>query len=122
MKSNIDLTENRDFQKKVRVNTFGSLDHLVKNNKVYIFPWTQKKNGFTQGLVPIGDKQEILKQKKWNQRVSGLICERCGIDNTNRPWSVQYQLCDKCEEHLKLEFTDTPLSIFHHKGEQYESF
>lgn len=114
MKSNIDLTENRDFMQKSSIP--GSIDSfllsILKDSKS-AYPWNSYFDILEEGsltleskpkeLVFTGDKEE-RKSKKYHSDwgANELIeCDRCGAYTKKYPWDMNDStLCKSCEDYI----------------------
>lgn len=107
MKSNVDLTLNRDFRKK---NTnFKSIAQFIKNKKLlwddFRFVNNSSNNDETQ-LIFTGDKFE-RKYKKYVEMRNNQ-CDRCGEILDKFPWYNTQGLCHICDSELESQTKKIP--------------
>lgn len=101
MRSNIDLTLNRDFRKRNR--NLSKVRHLflLKGN----YPWTTSKSASSESindLVFTGTKEDRIYKKKGKEYMNGISCECCGGDFLKKPWEDdKSRLCYPCQDRLK---------------------
>lgn len=113
MKSNVDLTLNRDFQNREISNAlFGEnnikhrLDTMLDDltNRI---PWKQEsfilidsdtdfQQEHTYNMIFTGDKAERKKKKFYNSEYDETICYCCG-EKIAIPWTERGCICKKCQ-------------------------
>ena len=108
MKSNIDLTEGRDFPE--RFSTPNDLITRALLRHVGI-PWKLKYVASdldlhveSDRLFPTGTKAQIKSRLLTDRACSGNYCDRCGANLKDVPWRNLFGLCRKCNAQLALEF------------------
>ncbi|MDF2880160.1 MAG: hypothetical protein K0R54_717 [Clostridiaceae bacterium] len=115
MKSNIDLTESRHFQKDTRDSKIASLnkissDFLVNRIKLIqlnkTFPWDFKRKKLSEEanieLFLTGSKEDRLYKKNCIDYDIGTQCECCGFDFRKKLWlNDSSRLCPKCMNYLE---------------------
>lgn len=111
MRANIDLTENRDFQ-KFKVGTeigFNSdiRDSLIKrgfNIRSFVFPFSVEDYlSNNENLFNVGNREDLERAKFYKGFED--TCERCGFTFSKRPWHRVYGLCKDCDDGLEEEFS-----------------
>ena len=110
MKSNIDLTEGRDFPDR----GFQIPNDIISRTlfKHIGIPWNLKHitSDFDLSfsaddyLFPTGTKHQIMSRRITQNACSGNHCDRCGISLKVIPWSNRFGLCKKCEEDLANQY------------------
>lgn len=108
MRSNIDLTEDRDFPEHSRRPT----DIISRTLfKFFDIPW--KLQPVTSDLdfqiqedrlFPTGTKSQIVSRLHTSKVCSGNYCDRCGASLKNIPWKNLFGLCEKCDKQLEVEY------------------
>lgn len=114
MKSNVDLTLNRDFDIKNNNVIYKFSNKILNPNKVYSlsdlynkvfkkgYPWncinTLRKTLNSEQLFLTGSKNDRVEKRKAIDYENE--CECCGKDLTKIPWDNHYKLCKKCDELL----------------------
>lgn len=112
MKSNVDLTLNKDFESKnenvtykfsKKSNTVRNLRNLLNSTFKRGYPWAcnnilSSTLNYKQ-LFFTGNKNERSRKKK--EKKYEKECDCCGADLSKRPWSNHYKLCEKCNNWLE---------------------
>lgn len=105
MKDNIDLTEDRDFRRKIDVT---EISRAVMQTFGCRFPWqiNNKVSNYTdeRSLVFTGSKEDRKQKCRYKTFENGLMCERCGADLSKKPWNMKYTLCMRCEKEMDLDY------------------
>lgn len=99
MKTNVDLTEKRDFSSR-------RIDKAFIQNRFRRFPWSRTNFGgsnMRNELIYTGTSTERKRKKAFKLFEDGKSCERCGIDLANMPWNMKGLLCRTCDELLEEE-------------------
>jgi len=96
MKTNVDLTENRDFREKQQLGLRKKRILMISIGKKY--PWGFKiNNDNNDGIFLTGNKEDRKCKKDTSNYMGGISCECCGADLTKKPWITNnYGLCQKC--------------------------
>lgn len=100
MKSNVDLTEDRDFRKNAGRRPSALSFKIPKINSI-----VEDFGGMNQtGLIDTGGYKERLSKKLFQDLEGGKICERCGREIR---WfaSEELTLCADCLNDLESEVT-----------------
>ena len=113
MKSNVDLTLNRDFQNREISNAlFGEnntkhrLDTML-DDLTNSIPWKQEsfiriysdtdfQQEHTYNIILTGGKAERAKKKFYNSEYDATTCYCCG-EKITIPWTEQGRICKKCQ-------------------------
>ena len=102
MKSNVDLTENRDFNKHAFYNSIFWRERIYTQKKQNIFGDLIEENLCKDSsLVLQGNKRERYYKKLTNSFNDGICCDRCG--RNIYPYEND-TLCKVCREMLQLDF------------------
>lgn len=107
MRSNIDLTEGRDFPERSRIPSDAIGRTLFK---VFNIPWSLKPITSdldfdrSDELFPTGTKSQIKSRLHTKRVCSGNYCDRCGASLKIIPWSNLYGLCSRCDAQLTLQY------------------
>lgn len=94
MKLNIDLTENRDFQ---RINIIPSITQINKVSVIKVNDYNDYMCVDSGGILQGNATERALKRicKEFN---TGNICDCCGI--SLKPYTNS-SLCDKCDKRIQ---------------------
>ena len=113
MKTNVDLTRNRDFSNNSNI-VLNSVVSLLKENKR--IPWSWKEDTIlvtsdaqfeSQELFMIGTTKRIKTRKQYKALINNDICDCCGTSINRYSWFTSLSkktLCTMCEDRLNKEF------------------
>lgn len=112
MKSNIDLTENQIFTRRINIDG----DSIKKLLKFIGHPWDNElhmiasdKEINNRSVVFIGTKEQRKHYKMCDNIVSGDYCDRCGVYLKSKPWTKCFSLCFNCDTELDKELKNKKL-------------
>lgn len=114
MKSNIDLTETRDFPDAFNHSIADFVNRSLHGFDVTRIPWSLHFISCDSDLstdtwyhmndvFPVGYVKDIKREKFIYEACSEEFCDRCGKP-VKLPWNRFKTLCYKCEQALRAEF------------------